>query len=762
MTMSHSWVRSFLVRWCSFGVAVVAAMFVAGALSEAAPARKAASKRSKTAAKTAKAAAPTKPVPHDLPGMVRAYREAPTPARRSAILAYAASHPKEIALAKLGLGVAAYEQKDYGGAIEVLQPLGTRLPQLSDYIIWYVNAARVERKEFTAVPRELARIYGSPLVSPLRAKAWVLEARALVQSQPAEALRVLTEHGAELPQPAGDLALGEALQASGEMMRAVQAYQRVYLRYPMGEAGVRATAALLALRDAMGSSYPAPDPDAMMRRGDRLVELRDYAHARMEFENLAEQLTGEHRDRARVRLAAIDIWQGQPKVALANLRGLEVSSPDPSAERLCYLAEAYRRLREDDAMIKAVDELSKHHPKSQWRAKALFAAAGRLWMANRPDRYVPYFRAIAQDFPSDPQASFCNWRVVFAAHMNRERSAAEQMREHVRRFPKQNNAATAMYFLGRQAEEEGDRAAARSWYARVAAVLPNSFYGSLARQKLAVPAIAGAGTSVKVEQFLANLPEPSRQAPVVDRTPAVAARAERAKLLRSAGLGDLADAELRFAAVTEGQGWLLATEIAAGAEEPYLGLRAMKALAGDYLAISLDLAPRKLWEPLFPLPWRSDVVASAEGLGLDPYVLAGLIRQESEFNPKAVSRARAYGLTQVLPSTGREFARRAGVPRVTIATLTQPLPNLKLGATILRSLLDRYSGKWELALAGYNAGPSRVAEWLKWNNYREQVEFIESIPITETREYVQAVLRNADMYRRLYGGKDPSLLAARD
>ena len=148
-------------------------------------------------------------------------------------------------------------------------------------------------------------------------------------------------------------------------------------------------------------------------------------------------------------------------------------------------------------------------------------------------------------------------------------------------------------------------------------------------------------------------------------------------------------------------------------------------------------------------------LARTLALQLDPYLLAGLIRQESEFNPEAVSHAKAYGLTQVRPATGRLFARQAGVPRFTTRVLTEPAANLKIGCSILRSMLDRQGGSIEQTLASYNAGPNRVVEWLTWNTYREPAEFVESIPITETRDYVQAVLRNAAMYRRLYEGGTP-------
>jgi soluble lytic murein transglycosylase len=153
------------------------------------------------------------------------------------------------------------------------------------------------------------------------------------------------------------------------------------------------------------------------------------------------------------------------------------------------------------------------------------------------------------------------------------------------------------------------------------------------------------------------------------------------------------------------------------------------------------------------MPFRNELIKYARQNSLDPYVVAGLIRQESEFNPKAVSRAKAYGLTQVLPSTGRQLARQEGIRHFSASMLFQPPVNLRLGTMYLKRLLDQWDGKWEPTLASYNAGKSRVDRWITWNGYEDPAEFVETIPFTETREYVQAVLRNAAFYRRLYGEK---------
>ena len=139
---------------------------------------------------------------------------------------------------------------------------------------------------------------------------------------------------------------------------------------------------------------------------------------------------------------------------------------------------------------------------------------------------------------------------------------------------------------------------------------------------------------------------------------------KRARLLTgSFGLPDLAEAELRFGAATENEQstQLLALELAQSSESAFRALRVMKSFSADYLSLPLDKAPVKFWQMLFPLPYKDDVFVNARERGLDPYDVAALIRQESEFNPSAKSRANAYGLMQLRPATGRMLGRQQGM-----------------------------------------------------------------------------------------------------
>ncbi len=680
----------------------------------------------------------------DLASVVRAYRQAPTPARKAAVQSYAVTHPKETAAANLALGVAAFEQKDYAAAIANLKR--SNMPEIADYTAYYEAAARLESKSAADLAKDLAPTHATEIRSPLAGNAWVLEARALG----AGGVGVLREHYADLPQPDGDLALADAYQAAGDLPHAADFYQRVFYQYISGDAAARAAAALLSLKETMGSSYPMPLPQQTLRRADLLLTARQYAAARSEYESLLDQLVGVERDQARVRIGAADLAAGKPGPAAAYLRGLDLKESEADAERHYYLEEAARRMNDDAAMTAAVQHLGKKYPKSPWRLKGIVGAANHFLAANRPDDYLPLYKAAYEDFPGDGQAGLYHWKVAFQAYLRDRHNAVDLLREQLRNYPYHATAGAALYFLGRHAEQKREPAAARAIYERLARAFPNQFYAILARDRLQQPELAGAGASEETSRFLAELKLPEPKPVPTEPTRPTSLRIERSRLLRSAGLNDLADAELRFGARTDGQSQLLGMEMAAAADSPYLALRVMKSLGGDYLTLPVEQAPRKFWEMLFPLPWRSDVETNARQRGIDPFLMAGLIRQESEFNPEAVSGAKAYGLMQVRPVTGREVARQAGVPRLTARMLVQPAVNLKIGSFVLRGMLDANGGKPEETLAAYNAGPGRLAEWKRWGTYREPAEFIESIPFTETRDYVQAVLRNAEMYRRLY------------
>jgi soluble lytic murein transglycosylase len=154
---------------------------------------------------------------------------------------------------------------------------------------------------------------------------------------------------------------------------------------------------------------------------------------------------------------------------------------------------------------------------------------------------------------------------------------------------------------------------------------------------------------------------------------------------------------------------------------------------------------------LYPLYYWDLIRRESEKHRLDPFLVAGLIRQESLFQPDVRSPAGAVGLMQIMPTTGTRMARKMGIRNFKVASLRQPAVNIRIGTAYLAELLDRYGPDWHKILANYNAGPNPVAKWTAAMPGAEPDEFVENILYNETRLYVKKVLFNRDVYRTIYG-----------
>ena len=222
-----------------------------------------------------------------------------------------------------------------------------------------------------------------------------------------------------------------------------------------------------------------------------------------------------------------------------------------------------------------------------------------------------------------------------------------------------DQSSPAHVFLGRIAELKQDWGAARVYYERITG-LSELLLRDAGARRLLQTGVAAAARPAEASQFLNALTLAKPAAPESFLPNAVTKdRMERARMLAERGLDDLAERELRYGAKADGQPQLMAVELAELAnrrDAPDQGIRFIKHYAPTYLSMSMDTAPNKFWRLAFPLPYRSSIEAYARQQSIDPFLVAALIRQESEFNPKAISRSNARGLTQVLPGTGRELS----------------------------------------------------------------------------------------------------------
>ena len=434
-----------------------------------------------------------------------------------------------------------------------------------------------------------------------------------------------------------------------------------------------------------------------------------------------------------------------------------MEDPEADAERLSYIIRSARKLDRTADVRPYLDQLAQQHPDSLWRLDALIVVANQANTDNEPATFLPLYQACAAGFPTDPRSAWCHWRLAFTAYWQNKPDAFDLLREQVQRYPDSEDANAALYYLGRFSESRGDTAAARAYFSEMARLFPNTYYAVIGRERLKDAKIAASAPDPAVMEFIQSIPFPVRvTSPSFVPDKDTQKRLERAKLLETADLLDWAESELKFGAHNDGeQPQIYAYELAklaAAQSEPDQAVRYIKAFAPGYLSYSSSAVPLDFWHLAFPMPYRAAMERDSRENELDPFLVAALIRQESEFNARVISYANAYGLMQVMPATGRELARRLKIKSFRTSDLLTPDRNMQLGTYYFRSLLNQLNGEAVFALAAYNAGKSRVDQWRQRGTFHEPSEFIETIPFDQTRTYVQVVLRNADVYRRFYAG----------
>ena len=176
----------------------------------------------------------------------------------------------------------------------------------------------------------------------------------------------------------------------------------------------------------------------------------------------------------------------------------------------------------------------------------------------------------------------------------------------------------------------------------------------------------------------------------------------------------------------------------------------MKRAYPHYLAAGGEDLPPAVLEVIFPLDYWPLIKKYSDDNGLDPYLMSALIAQESTFTADVRSSAKAYGLMQLMPATGRLYAQRIGIRPFSTASLAKPDVNIRIGMTYFKNLIQRF-GDTHYALASYNAGERRVSQWISERPGSAQDEFIDDIPFPETQNYVKRILGTAEDYRSLYG-----------
>lgn len=390
---------------------------------------------------------------------------------------------------------------------------------------------------------------------------------------------------------------------------------------------------------------------------------------------------------------------------------------------------------------------------------------------------TPLFHRLLADYPTSEHAPESMWWIFWnqmkgyypggvTANKKKAESLIQLADSAVLRYPKHRSAARFAFWSGKLREKIGDHAGAKLAYSHAVNHYPTNYYGARARARLSVlTEPAGKDGKPRHDRGWATSVE-RPQAPSAWQWPAAHQLFSfekvgellglRAPLLAAAGQFDEAIAytdshddepHLKTGSALETlsgfKAWLYLSQ-----NQQIDGIRQAAKELGEH---PIKTSPR--WQIYYPWAYAALINEQAKLRSVDPYLVHALIREESRYYPKALSRSNAIGLMQLLPGTAFGVAKRIGLPISAKEEVFIPENNIKMGTAYLGYTLSRFNGNAMLAVASYNGGPNAVKRWLDQFQAAGGTDFdvfVENIPFRETRDYVRKVFGAYWTYEHLY------------
>lgn len=636
-------------------------------------------------------------------------------------------------VAELRRGLALREAEDWTGAMAAFDRAREMLPWFSDWSSLYAAEAAAEAGDTAAV-----RTWMTAAGGLAEGREWRLRLDAALAAGDSLRGREIALATAESEGGATGAAawarLGELRLAAGDTARARAAFWQA-MQTPAAAGAVTAARTLAEL---------SPSPVESRRIADIYARHGNAARAARGYRAYLDGGSGSPEERQQVRLQLGQALFNAGTYAEAERRLLELAvtssvAPAMGAEALYLAGRAqYRQGRSQEGQ-RTLARLPQEFPGQEAVTRGLYLLADLKHDDQEIAAARRYYRQAADAAPHLNEAGLALMRLGGLDLLAGDYEAAAEIFEEYRRLhPDGRRWSQSTYWAARAYDGLGQPSRSEALLRELRVEDPLSLYGIRAASLLGVPvlpelssgppadAVAG-GEYTDGLQRLDVLHELGRGGDLGREADRLRARLEGDPAAEYALAEALIERDRAPAGIT--MGWTL--------------YRRNGQWDGRLLRI------------VYPFPYRTLVLPEAAARGLDPYLVAGLIRQESAFSPTVSSGAGAIGLMQVMPETGRMLASEAGLSGYDPALLRQPDVNVHLGTRYLATMLDRFEGDLPLVLSAYNAGPTRAARWRNLPEARDPELFTERVPYPETRDYIRHVTTNRALYRALYPGHDP-------
>ncbi len=660
------------------------------------------------------------------------------------------------ALAKLLRSRIKFENGDFAGAAELLNSdVFAKQTKLADYALWLRGRALQKAGDHAGAMAAFARVNAEYPDSIRAADSKVLWAGSAARAGSTakietELAKLIADH-----YPAALLAAAKGHEAAGNQEKAIAFYRKTYF---FAAGTPEAKEAEVKLTTAMQPITPQSEEEITARAKD-LFASKNWAEADKAFAELASRFPTALN--AGLQLMRLDILAAVKKMADAQTAFNAIPSHAPEKEQAYYeLVSGYAKARAWTDARRVADEMRGKYPSGKLTPKTWVDAgiAARDQKNKAEEQYFLGGAIVA--FPNAVEVASAQFELAWAAHDAGDFTRSSQLLvDHLSRYVDKDttNRGKAGYWAARDSERAGKFADACALYGGVIYRYSANWYGYIAEQRLKPLQADGKCGQPNTQFSRPDILKAVANLKTVTVAPESSGPSDLERLAKSEDLGTIGLFDWAFDELSE------ARKTAETSPRVSLALARIYRLKGDNVNALLALAKsypdysqmfpeemgREEWEIFYPIVAWDQISRWAKQRSLDIYQVAGVIRQESVFNPRAKSGAQAYGLMQLILPTARSVARKYGTAGdITIEALFQPALNIELGTAYMRDQLDKY-GRIEYMAVAYNAGPGRVPQW-KATLPAEIDEFVEAIPFRETKGYVQGVIRNSAQYRRLY------------
>lgn len=633
-----------------------------------------------------------------------------------------------------GSGYYAYQSDDWQSALSFLEKVSAQYI-LYDYAVYYTASALSKENRYDEAVFYFNKILKEYPDSPLLPYVILNLGNIFMTTGNYEKsreyfnmfVRTFPSHS-EMPDALYNLAV--SLEKNGLNEESQQLLKRLYIDYPM-------------------SKYTKTIPEPVLSKDELYNRLQNLFNAR-EYRMVIKEATPEKDARFLLISAKSFYYTKDYNEAMRFFKIVSDSTGSNFREEASlWLGKTYSNLRQNEDAVKIYNEYMGTFPNGIYIDEITYRTAVLLAESDGDNRALELLNKLANKYPSSKLKYDALWQMAWIHYQKGNYKEAEIYLKLLEKSPLDRLKKRAVYWQGKILLKQGSNDSAADTFKKLlpntqktetistASLLP-SYYEVLARKSLIEMGINLSKTQLQARTYDFMLNSQNMHI-------------KKAEELLSMDIKKDAYMELGLL----GKDSDINNLIHAGIIYKNSGNFQQSSIIGHRLLHSPSLSSTAhpisiLLSLAYPLGYQETVDMAAEPLEIDQFLVYAVISQESAFNETVVSRAGAIGLMQIMPNTGKTAASKLSLNSFIKDDLLQPDTNIKIGAWYLKEVLREFNGNIILALAAYNAGPHVVKSWLKKNGNSDMDEFVENIPYSETRLYVEKVLSKYETYKLLY------------